>query len=148
MAYKPASYCEKSTKYNWLVKYKSIQYFEFCLIFFQDLEIYDLMLTNEQGDEDSDSDSAEDFSTSSNNMTNSMLMTNSALMTNSVIEMASAFEKGQISSGSAFEGSNLKLPTSMSAFESKLASALSSSPLKSRNLEVLGKYTFYQTEKL
>ena len=65
------------------------------------------MLTNEQGDEDSDSDSAEDFSTSSNNMTNSMLMTNSALMTNSVIEMASAFEKGQISSGSAFEGSNL-----------------------------------------
>ena len=107
-------------------------------MFFQDLEIYDLMLTNEQGDEDSDSDSAEDFSTSSNNMTNSMLMTNSALMTNSVIEMASAFEKGQISSGSAFEGSNLKLPTSMSAFESKLASALSS-PLKSRNLEVLGK---------
>ena len=95
------------------------------------------MLTNEQGDEDSDSDSAEDFSTSSNNMTNSMLMTNSTLMTNSVIEMASAFEKGQIASVSAFEGSNLKLPTSMSAFESKLASALAS-PLKSRNLEVLG----------
>ena len=92
------------------------------------------MLTNEQGDEDSDSDSAEDFSTSSNNMTNSMLMTNSALLTNSVIEMASAFEKGQISS---YEG---KIPTPMSAFESKLASALSSSPLKSRNLEVLGKY--------
>ena len=43
------------------------------------------MLANEQGDEDSDSDSAEDFSTSSNNMTNS------------VIEMASAFE-GKIAS--------------------------------------------------
>merc|ERR1719483_773044 len=102
----------------------------------QDLEIYDLMLTNEQGDEDSDSDSAEDFSTSSNNMTNSMLMTNSTLMTNSVIQMASAFEKGQIASVSAFEGPNLKLPTSLSAFETKLASALAS-PLKSRNLEVL-----------
>lgn len=33
----------------------------------QDLEIYDLMLANEQGDEDSDSDSNEDFSSSSNN---------------------------------------------------------------------------------
>ena len=31
----------------------------------QDLEIYDLMLANEQGDEDSDSDSAEDFSVAS-----------------------------------------------------------------------------------
>merc|ERR1719369_378433 len=31
----------------------------------QDLEIYDLMLANEQGEDDSDSDSAEDFSTSS-----------------------------------------------------------------------------------
>merc|ERR1719262_1019104 len=46
----------------------------------QDLEIYDLMLANEQGDDDSDSDSNEDFSIASNNMTNS------------VIEMASAFE--------------------------------------------------------
>ena len=77
---------------------------------FQDLEIYDLMLANEQGDDDSDSDSAEDFSTSSNNMTNS------------VIEMASAFE-GKIRDNSEIL--------------SKIPSILASPGLKARNLEVL-----------